>query len=168
MTIHVQRARVRDLGKVKPLWRHLLRAVEEGSHGIWQVTDPDEAWQARMQEYLDWINDATGVVFLATDARGDDEEAVIGYAALRLHEEGLVFVHGQTVGEVEAIVVAPDRRGEGVGSALLDACRSELTKREIRFWTVQTMAANEEAQHLCAKHGFAPFSHRLAQLLTED
>ena len=160
MTFHIERAHVRDLTKVKPLWKAMIHHYATITDGLWAVREPTEAWQRRHQEYLNWINDATGVIFLAVQ-----DEEVIGYAALHLIESGATFDFGEKFGDIETLAVAPEHRDRGVGSALVAACREELERREIAYWTMISLASNEGAVRLAERSGFKPFMVRMVQRL---
>jgi len=164
MSFHIQRAHVRDLTKVKSLWMSMVASYRELAQDTWAVRDPAEAWQLRLQEYLEWINDATGVVFLALDEEG----TAVGYAALRFVTSGAAVYLGEDVGELESLAVHPDRRGQGIGTALMNACRKELERREIAFWSLETLSANTAAVRLLERQGFETFKLRMVQRLDVD
>ncbi len=162
MRIHIDRAHVRDLTKVKPLWKRMIADYKEMSDGIWVIREPQEAWQRRHQEYLDWINDGGGVIFLATDSETGTDE-IVGYAALHFVTSEAAIDLGESVGNVETLAVKPEYRGKGVGKALLAACQRELERREIEFWSIETLASNERALRLYQREGFQPFLVRLVR-----
>lgn len=170
MTFRIDRAHVRDITKVKPLWKQMVSDYSDISGGEWQVLTPAEAWQLRMQEYLSWINDATGMILLATVTGPEgptNEPEVVGYAALRLVAPDSTFDLGETRGELESLVVLPTHRNQGIGSALLAACRKELARREISYWAMATLTGNEAGISLARKAGFSPFLLRLGQRITD-
>lgn len=172
MTFQIDRAHVRDISRVKPLWKQMVSDYASISGGIWRVLEPSEAWQRRLQEYLSWINEATGVIYIATKQEpgenGEPQEKVVGYASLRFVTSGSTFDTGETHGELESLVVMPGYREEGIGYALLMACRKELERREITHWSMSTLAQNKGAIALARKAGFAPFMIRMAQRIDED
>lgn len=163
MPVRIERAHARDLKLVKPLWKTMIRAYADMSDGMWTVREPQEAWERRHQDYLDWINEGTGVVFLARD-----EDCVVGYAALHILESGPTFDFGERFGGLESLVVDPKRQGGGVGSLLLSACRKELTRREIAVCTTVTPTNNARAIALLQRYGFAPFMTRFMQRLDDE
>lgn len=169
MTFQIDRAHVRDISRVKPLWKQMVSDYASISGGVWQVLEPGEAWQRRLQEYLSWMNEAGGVIYIATKqqpgGQGEPEEKVVGYAALRFVTSGSTFDTGETHGELESLVVLPEARGEGIGYALMTACRKELERREIDHWSMSTLADNSAAIALGRKAGFEPFMIRMAQRL---
>lgn len=159
MRYEITRAHLRDLPRVKPLWKSMLRRYADVMGPNWPVRDPSEAWARRHEEYLNWLNDGAGAVYLALDTEDDDK--VVGYAALHFTMSGSAFDMGERYGELESLAVKESARGHGLGTRLLDACRCELRRREIRFWSLDTLAANEDARRLYERAGFEPFMLRM-------
>lgn len=165
MTFRIERAHARDLVKVKHLWKAMINDYQRLSDGLWEVREPGEAWARRHQQYLDWINDAGGVIFLAYDP---DSAEVVGYAALHFVTSGATFDLGESYGDVETIAVLPERRGQGIGVALLNACRKELDRREIEYLTLETLASNTGALRLYERAGYRTFMVRLVRRVEDD
>ena len=167
MTVTIQRAHVRDVSRVKPLWILFLQRYQDYTAGDWPVRDPKDAWQLRHQEYLSWINDGAGVIYLATDSE-DPDAGLLGYAALRFVESGAAMNLGDAIGMIETVVVHPDHRGRGIGHQLMAACRRELERREISYCCIETLDSNEEAMGLITKNGFRPYMTRLIRRIDTD
>lgn len=165
MTFRIERAHARDLVKVKHLWKAMINDYQRLSDGLWEVREPGEAWARRHQQYLEWIHDAGGVVFLAFDP---ETEEVVGYAALHFVTSGATFDLGESYGDVETLAVLPERRGQGIGVALLNACRKELDRREIEYLTLETLASNTGALRLYERAGYQPFMVRLVRKVEDD
>ncbi len=164
MSYQIARAHIRDLPRVKPLWKSMLRRYADVAGGDWPVRDPATAWARRHEEYLSWLNEGAGVIFLAIDSETQD---VVGYAALHFCVSGSTFDTGERFGELESLAVSEELRGRGIGSQLLEACRSELSRREISFWALETLAANVEATRLYERSGFTPFMLRMIQRVSD-
>jgi ribosomal protein S18 acetylase RimI-like enzyme len=62
-------------------------------------------------------------------------------------------------GIVENIFVVPGRRGEGIGSALLDAAEAELGARGVDAVSLEVMAENDRALAFYRRQGYEP--HRV-------
>ncbi|MDX3077543.1 GNAT family N-acetyltransferase [Streptomyces sp. MI02-7b] len=63
---------------------------------------------------------------------------------------------GGEVGELYAIYVRPDRIGQGVGRALMDAVRTRATERGFRRLRLWVLADNAPARHFYVRAGFGP------------
>ena len=163
MAYSIERAHIRDLAKVKPFWKAMVEHYHDTLAGQWPVRTPEQAWQLRHQEYMTWINEGTGVVFIARDAH---KEAV-GYAALHFSSVGSTFDLGDSFGELESLAVHAEHRNHGLGAKLIEACRKELHKRDIGYWTLDTLAADTRTNRLYAKAGFAPFMLKMVQSVEE-
>lgn len=78
---------------------------------------------------------------------------VVGFAIGLTGERRHAFVPGADA-ELRALYVAPERWGEGVGTALLDAVRARLDAG--RRLHLEVFAANERARRFYEGRGFAP------------
>ncbi|WP_168583673.1 GNAT family N-acetyltransferase [Gephyromycinifex aptenodytis] len=167
MTVRIERAHVRDVKRVKPLWQLLVQRYADVAADDWPVRDANDAWQRRHQDYLTWINEASGVIFIAWEGEGEAARA-IGYAALRFVDSGAAIDLGERVGEMESLAVYPEHHGKGIGTSLITACRRELERREIAFCCIETLASNEQAVALCERNGFRPYMVRLIRRIELD
>ena len=159
MRFEITRAHIRDLPRVKPFWKAMLRSYVDLMGSDLPVRDPSEAWARRHEEYLTWLNEGAGMVFIATDTHAEDK--IVGYAAVHFTDSGSTFDMGERFGELESLAVSEEVRGEGIATQLIEACRKELTKREIRFWSLDVLAVNDDAQRLYERAGFQPFMLRM-------
>ncbi len=165
MPYEISRAHIPDLPRVKPLWKAMLARYAEVAGADWPIRDARSAWARRHEEYMMWLNDGAGVLFLATDS---DTSEVTGYAALHFCTSGSAFDTGERFGELESLAVVEEMRGRGIGSRLLKACRTELERREISYWAVESLAADDEATRLYERAGFSPFMLRMIQRVGAD
>jgi GNAT superfamily N-acetyltransferase len=105
---------------------------------------------------LDGGDDGPGAGF-------DDGAAPVGYAVARL--AGPHDLRPVVRADLESIYVAPERRGHGVGAALVGAVAAWARERRAVELTVTAYAANAGAVAFYARHGFAPRSVILARPL---
>ena len=75
------------------------------------------------------------------------------------HVETGFFETDATRGVVDNLYVLPDRRGEGVGSALLDYAEDRLRDAGADALAVEALWDNEAARRLYERRGYAP--HRV-------
>jgi ribosomal protein S18 acetylase RimI-like enzyme len=150
----IRRGALGDLEQLRPLWVSMVEHHREVSGHTWPVRDADEAWRRRRQEYVAWLGDGTGTLFLAG---ADDGPGLLGYAMLQVHPPGATWDLGDEVGELESLAVLPEARGGGVGTDLIAACREELRHRGIEYWAVAYVEANHGAQRLYEREGFRAY-----------
>ena len=74
------------------------------------------------------------------------------------------WVSGSRVAEIETLVVSPDARGGGVGSALLDAVDAELAAAGIEDVLIAAFVTNVDAIRLYERRGFRPASLYMIRL----
>lgn len=68
------------------------------------------------------------------------------------------FVLGE--GEIANVAVAPESRGRGIGSALLDAALAEATNVGVRTLFLEVRSSNQRARHLYESRGFVEIGRR--------
>lgn len=100
-------------------------------------------------------------------ARDHDEAKLAGFAMCRLLPEGPTFALGPVRAEIDSLVVDRDGRGLGVGTALLEAVRAQLTARGIRCCSIGVLAQNRDAARLYERVGFEPWIQNLVTRLPE-
>ena len=96
----------------------------------------------------------------AADGRLDvarDGNEIVGF--VRYGVECGPLAQSATRGFVRDLYVVPERRGAGVGGALLDAAEEELASRGVDVVAVEAMADNEDAIRLYEGRGYRP--HRI-------
>jgi len=152
MTIDVRHGGLGDIDDVEPLWSSMLEHHRVLTGHELPMRRRDQSWVLRREEYVGWLEEGSGMLFLA---RSGDSAALAGYAFLRWHRSGSTWDFGPLIGEVESLAVAPSVRGGGVGMAVLDACRGELRTRGIDFWSVDVVESNP-AVRLYERAGFRP------------
>lgn len=103
----------------------------------------DQPWPyAAFESYLDEPG------FLVADEDG----AVVGYVVA-----SLVQNHGRSLGHIKDLAVHPDRRGQGIGSALLSRAMAVLAARGAASVKLEVRADNESAIDLYRQFGFEHF-----------
>lgn len=96
-----------------------------------------------------------GFVWMAYDENGAAGICVIGYA--------ISTSMGTVVAKLDDVSVRPDRRGQGVGTALLEQLKEQLRKENVTRIDVGVHMENPEARRFYEKLGFIPLNEeRLA------
>jgi ribosomal protein S18 acetylase RimI-like enzyme len=149
-----------EVDRVEPLWKAMVAHHRSLVGETWPVRDEQGAWERRRAEYVDWLSSGEGTMLAAVPA-GEPEGTPLGYAMLLPSPAGATWDLGERVGEVESLSVAPEARGRGVGTALLDASRERFRAEGIEFWSVAVVEANEGAAQLYERSGFGPYYRQL-------
>jgi ribosomal-protein-alanine N-acetyltransferase len=77
------------------------------------------------------------------------DAAVVGYVVA-----DTVRNHGAAIGHVKDLAVAPDRRGEGIGSRLLERTLGTFAARGVAHVKLEVRASNDRARSLYGRFGF--------------
>jgi ribosomal protein S18 acetylase RimI-like enzyme len=149
--VEIVRAGVERLEDLRPLFLALHdhhRAVSEIP-----LTEPDDrAWAARLATYTGHFHQERAILHLAVRA-GD----VVGYAFTVLHDgTDDTFELAPRYAELYTLAVAPEARGDGIGTALLDAVDATLDDLGVGSLTVAVMTANDAAIRLYRRRGLVP------------
>jgi ribosomal protein S18 acetylase RimI-like enzyme len=145
--------RVDDL---RPLWLALHRHHRVGVGMLPLVDDEELSWQRRRALYLDRLGSGNGFLVVARE-----DIDVVGYAIVCI-ENGPddTYPVGQRYAELYSLSVAPQLRGRGIGTRLLDFVDDELARRSIEDLKVAVMVGNTDAERLYERRGL-----RLAELV---
>lgn len=139
--------------RAEPRDRERLRAIARVSHETTRFYHDPHFPDVRCGElYAAWISSscdgAADVVLVA-----DDSGQAAGYVTCELDDAG--------VGHVGLIAVAPERRGCGLGRALVDAATAWFVKLRIADSAVVTQARNVAAFRLFERAGYVVDSTQL-------
>ena len=150
--MNLELAGIDRVDELKELWfdlHHHHRAIVER---VPLVEDDEVSWQRRRALYLDRLSSGTGFLVLASEG-----DTVVGYALVCI-EPGPddTFPVGERYAELYSLSVTPRRRGQGIGTQLLDFVERELSRRSIEDLTVAVMADNAAALRLYERRGLRP------------
>ena len=138
-------ARVDDL---EPLWRALHAHHREVS-ALPVLADDDLSWKRRRAWYERLL--AGGEGFAVVARRGD---APVGYALVDVRDGADdTWPYGRRMAEVVTLSVAPNSRGGGIGTALMDAVDAELERRGVHSVEIAVMAGNDRARAFYERRG---------------
>jgi ribosomal protein S18 acetylase RimI-like enzyme len=152
MDVTVEQGALEDVEALRALWLQMLAHHRAVLDGALPVTGDDSSWAATANEYRSWFDAGDALLLLARAADGE----LAGYLACHLDASSRTFDLPR-LGNVDSLVVSTGARGAGIGSLLLDACRVELGRRGIRFWTIGVVEGNDRALELYQRFGFRPF-----------
>ncbi|WP_281194295.1 GNAT family N-acetyltransferase [Halorubrum sp. F4] len=157
----VTAATVDDVDAVTNLWLELAR--DQRRHGSTLLASANRnavrEWVARSVVTGELlvardgdVSDETGDVSDETGGEGDGAEPIVGFVAFSIEREG--YERDRTRGLVSNLFVSPERRGEGIGSALLAAAERELAEAGADAVTLEALADNERARSFYADRGY--------------
>jgi ribosomal protein S18 acetylase RimI-like enzyme len=149
-----------EVDRVEPLWKAMVAHHRDVVGDAWPVRDEQAAWERRRAEYVEWLSSGEGTM-LAAVAADNPAATPLGYAVLLPSPVGATWDLGERVGEIESLSVAPEARGQGVGTALLDAARERFRQQGMEFWSVAVVEANEAAVRMYERAGFGPYYRNL-------
>lgn len=148
---HIEEVGPGRLDAVRELWLALHRHhAAIGSHPL--VTDEDASWERRRAVYHAWLTHNEAFLLLA-----ESGPEPVGYAIVHLQDgPDDTYPLGNRYAEIYSLSVSPEHRGQGIGTALLDAAESRLAALGIVDVAIAAMVENEAALRLYASRGFVP------------
>lgn len=142
----IEPATLDDLERLVELWLALARDQREYGSRIEPGANDDAIRKSLAQHAL-----AEGVL-LARDG-----DRAVGFVMFGPKERG--FERARTRGVVRNVFVVPDARGEGVGTALMDAAEERLAAAGVDEIVLEAMADNDAARSFYRERGYEP--HRV-------
>jgi GNAT superfamily N-acetyltransferase len=139
------------LEELAPLWLALFTHHQQIEPALDYQT-PELSWSLRRAEYKNWLTDPRAFVVLARDDAG----RAVGYALTVVHDGPDDTWTVGDCGEVKTLSVAPQARGRGLGTALLDAVEAELERIGIADLQIMAIAANRDALRFYSRRGLTP------------
>ncbi len=144
-------ARIPDL---EPLTRALHAhhvTVDPAIPGI-PPRDADAWWAIRRGRYTAWLDEDDTLLLIA-----EDGGAAVGYAFVTCHPADDSHTTGTRFAELQSLVVAEDRRGDGIGTELLHEVYRRVRAQGVTEMVIGVLATNEPAMRLYAREGFRPW-----------
>ncbi|TKX77323.1 GNAT family N-acetyltransferase, partial [Halorubrum sp. SD626R] len=93
-------------------------------------------------------------------------EEVVGFVGFELDRNG--YERDRTRGTVSNLFVVPGRRGEGIGTELLDAAEEALREAGADAVALEALADNDLARDFYADRGYEPHRVELTKPLAES
>lgn len=150
------------LEELQPIWRSLYEHhlaltphLRERSRRI------EQAWKARRQAEAEWLQREPLSFVLAATREG----AYVGYAFVRVRaaEFATSWSASDPLAELSILAVLPEARGQGLGSALLDAVEARLRELGVADMTISVVTTNVDAMRLYERRGAVQFVTELVQ-----
>jgi ribosomal protein S18 acetylase RimI-like enzyme len=139
------------IDEIAPLWKALMDHIAALPQALVPVRPSDESWVLERKEMLKEL-DGGGAFVLVARRRGQP----IGYAYVIVEGPDPVWYTGDSHALLASLVVADGARGNGVGSALMDAVDAELERRGVEDVEIGVDTGNEAAVRLYEERGYRP------------
>lgn len=144
-----------DLEAVTDMWVQLAR--EQRGHGS-HVLPAENRPTIRETLAAHRVGDGLLVARL--------EDDLVGFASFAV-ERG-TFDLDVSRGLLSNLYVVPSRRGEGIGTALLEAVEDALADRGVEVLTLEAMADNEAARRFYRRNGYDVHRVSMARTLASE
>lgn len=144
-----------DIEVVTDLWVALARGQREHGSTLLAAANRDTVRESIARGVV------TGELLVARDDGG-----IVGFVTFSLERGG--YDRDHTRGTVDNLYVRPASRGEGTGSALLEAAENALREAGADVVALEAMAANERARAFYRDHGYEPNRVELEKPLRGD
>ena len=139
------------ISELEPLWAS-MHAHHSALGELPGTRSAADSWARRRKQYRSWLGGGNARLLVA-EAGGEP----VGYAFVTWGEGPPTWEVGETVAELESLVVADAHRGGGVGSALVSAAREVARAAGARQMGIGVAHSNAPALRFYERHGFRPF-----------
>jgi ribosomal protein S18 acetylase RimI-like enzyme len=143
------------IAELEPLTRSLHAhhlTVDPAIPGI-PPRDGDAWWEIRRARYEEWLAEPGSFLLIAQD----DGAAPAAYALVTFHGIDDSHTTGDRFAELQSLVVADGRRGEGLGTELLHEVYRQVRASGVEEMVIGVLATNEPAMRLYRREGFEPW-----------
>lgn len=147
--IAIRRLDPAELDRLEPLWSALRLHHASIAPGFGPPRERSDSWRRRREEYGRWLAEPGAFALVAERL---SEPA--GYAMVRPRHGSATWPLSEPAAELETLSVLPSERGQGIGSALLDAVGAELAASGISALSLLAVAGNDQAIQFYERHGF--------------
>ena len=148
--IIIDRLGAAGIDEIAPLWKALLDHVAALPDALVPVRPSEESWALERKVMLEAL---AGDAFVLVARR---DGAAVGYLFVRIEGPDPVWYTGDTHAELAHLSVAEGERGNGVGSALMDAMDVELGRRGVEDVEIGVDTGNDMAARLYESRGYRP------------
>lgn len=129
-----------DLERLVALWQDL--AAGQRDHGSTVVPEGS----------VETVRESLAQHVLSDGVRVARDDEIVGFVMFGPDDTG--FERDRRRGVVRNVYVVPGARGEGVGTALLDAAEAELAAAGVDVVVLEAMADNERARSFYRERGY--------------
>jgi ribosomal protein S18 acetylase RimI-like enzyme len=149
--------------ELQPVWRSLYEHHLTLTPHLADRAQPfEQAWQARQRIEAEWRTRGEELFVLAAEA----QDGYVGYALVRIRsgsDFAASWSASERLAELVILAVLPQWRGQGIGSALLDAVEARLRELSVEDMVISVVTTNDDAMRLYRRRGAEPFVTELIQ-----
>lgn len=155
-SFRITQGQVADLSMLETLWLAIHHVHAASMPELAPYVSDEVSWRERRDLYEELFRKPDTFLLLAWFGT-----ELVGYALGHVLSRGEAWARdtwsvGDRVGELESISVAPEHRGVGVGSALLDAVDVEFAQRNVVDQIVGALPGNAATIRLYMRRGYLP------------
>lgn len=153
--MRIEPAEPDETGAVADLWVRL--AVGQRAFGSHLAS---EANRTRIEESMaHYVAEGNLLV-----AREDD--SLVGFVMFSIEQR--LYVADETRGLVHNVFVVPEKRGEGIGAALMERAEAALAEQGAAVIGLEVLADNENARRFYDERGYRPHRVELEKRVETD
>ena len=146
-----------DYPAVQALYRELFFEMAAIAPMYIQAADQDV-------EYLDAVLDSDEDDVLVADEEG----TILGFVVLQTQlTPPIPCMVRYRFAALMDLMVRPDARNKGIGTALIDAAKAWTRQNGLRFLELDVLSGNQRARSLYEREGFAPVLSTMRLMMEE-
>lgn len=146
-----------DYPAVQTLYRELFFEMAAIAPMYIQAADQDV-------EYLDAVLDSDEDDVLVADEEG----TILGFVVLQTQlTPPIPCMVRYRFAALMDLMVRPDARNKGIGTALIDAAKAWTRQNGLRFLELDVLSGNQRARSLYEREGFAPVLSTMRLMMEE-
>jgi GNAT superfamily N-acetyltransferase len=152
------------LDLLEPLWLALFDHHRDVGDAGLPTIERERSWPRRRALYEGLFQESDTFVVLA-ERSGEP----VGYSMNHLrHAPDDSWDTSEVIGVVETLVLLPQARGDGVGTALMDTSEDELTRRGAVTMMTAVLEGNDRTREFYVRRGMTPTVTYLMRLGPRD
>jgi ribosomal protein S18 acetylase RimI-like enzyme len=156
LALSIVRGSIADVDSLEPLWVAVHHVHAAAMPELAPYVSDAETWAHERPIYVALLAKPDTLLLLARD-----RDELVGYALAHVTAVQDTWIPdtwqtGSRIGELESLGVVEKRRGEGIGSALMDAVEHELAALGVHDLILGVLPGNEGARRLYERRGFRP------------
>lgn len=140
------------LDDLEPLWLALFDHHHSVGDAGLPIIDRSRTWPRRRRIYAELFDDPDTFAVLASR-----DASPVGYVMCHLHHHpDDSWDTSDRIGIIETLSLLPSERGNGTGTALMDAGEAELEQRGAVTMMTAVMEGNDQAKKFYLRRGMTP------------